>query len=63
MFIVTAEDLALHNRENEFVTEKGEFTISLGASSQDIRLKKRVSLDKDYKDFDKSHNYFQRMIK
>ncbi|MEN8138268.1 MAG: glycoside hydrolase family 3 N-terminal domain-containing protein [Bacteroidota bacterium] len=62
-FTVRPVDLALYNREYKFVTEKGEFTISLGASSQDIRLKKRVSIDKDYTDFDKSHNYFERLVK
>ena len=62
-FTVTPKDLALYNRQYEYVTEKGEFTISLGASSQDIRLKKRVSLDKDYTDFGKSHDYFQSIIK
>ena len=62
-FTVTPEDLALYNRQYEFVTEKSEFTISLGASSQDIRLKKRVSLDKDYSDFGKSYDYFQSTMK
>ncbi|MEN8116699.1 MAG: glycoside hydrolase family 3 N-terminal domain-containing protein [Bacteroidota bacterium] len=56
-FTVKPVDLALYNRNYDFVTEKGEFTISLGASSQDIRLKKRVSLDKDYT-FGKDRDYF-----
>lgn len=38
-FILTPQDLGLWNKDNHFVVEPGRFTVMVGASSEDIRLK------------------------
>lgn len=38
-FILTPQDLGLWNKDNHFVVEPGHFTVMVGASSEDIRLK------------------------
>ncbi len=38
-FILTPQDLGLWNKDNYFVVEPGRFTVMVGASSEDIRLK------------------------
>ncbi|MDD4698555.1 MAG: fibronectin type III-like domain-contianing protein, partial [Fermentimonas sp.] len=39
VFHLTADDLALYNTEMQRVVEPGEFTVMIGASSNDIKLK------------------------
>ena len=56
-FVIKPSDLGLYNRNYDFVTEKGEFTISIGSSSQDIRLSEKITLDKDYT-FGKDRDYY-----
>ncbi|MDR1342470.1 MAG: glycoside hydrolase family 3 C-terminal domain-containing protein [Prevotellaceae bacterium] len=43
-FTLTPQDLGLWNRHNEFVVEPGFFTVSVGASSKDIRLTGRLEV-------------------
>lgn len=43
-FTLSPQDLGLWNKDNEFVVEPGFFEVRIGASSQDIRLKKRFEL-------------------
>jgi len=43
-FEISDQDLSLLNREMEKVTEPGWFKIMIGASSEDIRLEKRIEL-------------------
>jgi beta-glucosidase len=43
-FTLTPQDLGLWNRHNEFVVEPGFFTVSVGASSKDIRLTGRFEV-------------------
>lgn len=38
-FKITPQDLGLWNKNNEFVVEPGSFTVMVGSSSEDIRLK------------------------
>lgn len=38
-FILTPQGLGLWNKDNHFVVEPGRFTVMVGASSEDIRLK------------------------
>jgi len=38
-FILTPQDLGLWNKDNHFVVEPGTFSVMLGSSSEDIRLK------------------------
>ena len=38
-FTLTPQDLGLWNRDNRFVVEPGMFTVMVGSSSEDIRLK------------------------
>lgn len=38
-FTLTPQDLGLWNRDNRFVVEPGVFTVMVGSSSEDIRLK------------------------
>ncbi len=38
-FHLTPQDLGLWNRDNHFVVEPGTFTVMVGSSSEDIRLK------------------------
>jgi beta-glucosidase len=38
-FTLTAQDLHLYNREGKWLVEPGRFTIMIGASSEDIRLR------------------------
>ena len=38
-FYLTPQDLGLWNRDNHFVVEPGTFTVMVGSSSEDIRLK------------------------
>ena len=38
-FTLTPQDLGLWNRDNRFVVEPGTFTVMVGSSSEDIRLK------------------------
>lgn len=38
-FTLTAQDLGLWNKHNEFVVEPGSFTVMIGASSENIHLK------------------------
>jgi len=46
-FKLTSQDLGLWNRHNEFVVEPGFFEVRIGASSQDIKLKKRFEIVKN----------------
>ncbi|MDR3297077.1 MAG: glycoside hydrolase family 3 C-terminal domain-containing protein, partial [Prevotellaceae bacterium] len=43
-FFLTPQDLGLWNAHNEFVVEPGFFELRVGASSQDIRLRKRFEV-------------------
>lgn len=43
-FTLTPQELGLWNRDNHFVVEPGTFTIMVGASSEDIRLKSRLEV-------------------
>lgn len=43
-FTLTAQDLALLDKNMEWTTEPGDFTIMVGASSTDIRLKQTIRL-------------------
>ena len=43
-FVIEPDDLALHNRHMEFVTESGKFNLYIGSSSEDIRLKDSFTL-------------------
>ena len=45
-FELTEHDLILFNNESEWVVEPGEFELMIGASSDDIRLKKSFSVSK-----------------
>lgn len=38
-FTLTPQDLGLWNRDNRFTVEPGTFTVMVGASSEDIRLR------------------------
>ncbi|MDR2382859.1 MAG: glycoside hydrolase family 3 C-terminal domain-containing protein [Prevotellaceae bacterium] len=38
-FVLTPQDLGLWNKDNHFVVEPGTFTVMLGSSSEDIRLR------------------------
>ena len=38
-FTLAYDDLALYNQDMQRVTEPGEFTVMIGAASNDIRLK------------------------
>lgn len=44
VFDLTAEDLALYNSEMKHVVEAGDFTIGVGAASNDIRLQSVVTV-------------------
>jgi beta-glucosidase len=37
-FVISPEDIALNNRDMNFVVEPGKFNIFIGSSSTDIRL-------------------------
>lgn len=41
-FTLTPHDLSLWNKDNEFVMEPGTFTVMVGASSEDIKLKESI---------------------
>ncbi len=43
-FVLTPQDLGLWNRDNRFVVEPGGFTVMVGSSSEDIRLKGRFEV-------------------
>ena len=43
-FVLTPQDLGLWNRDNCFVVEPGGFTVMVGSSSEDIRLKGRFEV-------------------
>lgn len=43
-FVLTPQDLGLWNRDNRFVVESGGFTVMVGSSSEDIRLKGRFEV-------------------
>ena len=43
-FTLTPQELGLWNRDNHFVVEPGTFTIMVGASSEDIRLKSQLEV-------------------
>lgn len=43
-FVLTPLDLGLWNRDNRFVVEPGGFTVMVGSSSEDIRLKGRFEV-------------------
>ncbi|MDR0415158.1 MAG: fibronectin type III-like domain-contianing protein, partial [Prevotellaceae bacterium] len=43
-FTLTPQDLGLWNSHNEFVVEPGFFTVSVGASSKDLRLTGRLEV-------------------
>ncbi|MDR0687538.1 MAG: glycoside hydrolase family 3 C-terminal domain-containing protein [Prevotellaceae bacterium] len=46
-FTLSPQDLGLWNRHSEFVVEPGFFTVSVGASSKDIRLTGRLEVVKN----------------
>lgn len=47
-FIVRASNMAsFHTKKSCWITEKGNYTFKIGASSNDIRLKKELRLDND----------------
>jgi beta-glucosidase len=46
-FTLSPQDLGLWNRHSEFVVEPGFFTVSVGASSKDIRLRGRLEVAKN----------------
>ena len=43
-FVLTPQDLGLWKRDNRFVVEPGGFTVMVGSSSEDIRLKGRFEV-------------------
>ena len=43
-FELPVQELGLWNRSMEYVVEPGEFEIMIGASSEDIRLRKTITL-------------------
>lgn len=43
-FVLMPQDLGLWNRDNRFVVEPGGFTVMVGSSSEDIRLKGRFEV-------------------
>jgi Beta-glucosidase-related glycosidases len=45
-FILAHDDLALYNTDMQRITEPGEFTVMIGAASNDIRLKDRFLIGK-----------------
>lgn len=45
-FILTHDDLALYNTKTQKVTEPGEFTVMIGAASNDIRLRDSFRIEK-----------------
>jgi len=48
-FELRKSDLSLYNQKMEQVVEAGTFNIMVGAGSQDIRLEKRININKNYK--------------
>lgn len=44
-FVIDAEDLSIINREMKHVVEPGAFDVSIGASSEDIRLRGLLTVD------------------
>ncbi len=46
-FELKAKDLMLYNAENQWVAEKGDFNVQIGASSDDIRVNKDFQLATD----------------
>jgi len=53
-FTINPDDLALHNRNMEFVVEPGKFNVYIGSSSTDVRLESSFILtDKQAKPNDK----------
>ncbi len=48
LFDLTKEDLKLWSSDRQWKTEKGAFTFLIGSSSDDVKLKDKVILTKDY---------------
>jgi beta-glucosidase len=55
-FEIKPEALAFYNKNYQFVAEAGEFTVYVGASSEDIRLIGKLSLEMPYS-FGKEYDY------
>ena len=49
-FVLTADDLAILDKDMQWTVEPGDFEIMIGASSEDIRLKTTVKLGKQCAD-------------
>ena len=48
-FTITAKDLAAFDEENSnWLVEDGEYTLKVGASSKDIKLKESFKVEKRY---------------
>lgn len=43
-FLLTHKDLEIYGKDNTFRTEPGKYTIMIGASSEDIRLKAEITI-------------------
>jgi beta-glucosidase len=48
-FTLHTKDLSLLNQQMQKVVEAGDFTLMLGAGSSDIRLEKKININKNYK--------------
>jgi len=48
-FTIVPDDLKLYNRQMQYVLEPGDFNVMIGASSQDIRLEGKFTINQDQK--------------
>jgi beta-glucosidase len=48
-FVLHKQDLSLLNQQMQKVVEAGDFTLRVGAGSQDIKLEKKININKNYK--------------
>ncbi|WP_158994208.1 glycoside hydrolase family 3 C-terminal domain-containing protein [Mucilaginibacter sp. L196] len=48
-FTIVPDDLKLYNRQMQYVLEPGDFKVMIGASSQDIRLEGKFTINQDQK--------------
>ena len=48
-FVLHKNDLSLLNQQMQKVVEAGDFTLMIGAGSSDIKLEKKININKNYK--------------